>query len=79
MYAQDDERLRRSLTCDTVSKPDEAIIVPGRASGSRSVAIGFVMLRSHVVCIVIPGLKTRNDSQHRVVLLGEDSAVEAMP
>ena len=49
---------------------------------SRSVAIGFVMLRSHVeekqddsVCIAIPGSKTRNDSQHRMVLLGEDAAV----
>ena len=82
MYAQDEERLRRSLTCDTASKRDEAIIVLSRASGSRSAAIGFVMLRSHVeekqdgsVCIVIPGVKTRNDLQHRVVLLGEDAAV----
>ena len=80
LYEADERRLRGSLTLDTASKRDHALIVLAVASGDRAASIGQILLDLHVreapdgsIIVVVPGVKTRFRHSNRVVLLGDDA------
>ena len=85
LYLPDESRLRGSLTSDTASLRDEALIVLLRACGARSAAATAVRHDIHCeegvgqfagsLIVTVPSVKTSVQMTHKVVLLDNDAVV----
>jgi len=82
LFKQDELRLRKSLTFDTASIRDEAIIVLLRSCGARSASVTAVRWDRHLfeksdgaLEVSVPSCKTSYERVHRVILFSDDARV----
>ena len=82
LFLADEQVLRGSLTWDTASLRDEALIVLLRVTGARSASCTAVRHEMHCreghggsFVVTVPSVKTNYQMTHQVVLLGTDAAV----